>query len=109
MLWLWSYPLSKKDFFLKLAVPKKPEKSLKIICDKRPFYCSCRPWGSNFIKNTLSLVFAKGFAKRVYPLHYTETYTAQKMKFFLKTADLVIFIEEILNRNLNFLCSVMSG
>ena len=59
-------------------------KSLKTISDKLHFYCICRLWGSSFIEKTFSLVFPKGFAKPTYPLHYTETCTAQKMKFFLK-------------------------
>ena len=48
MLWIWSYPLSKKEFFVKLAVPKKQAKSLKTICDKLCFYCICRLWSWNF-------------------------------------------------------------
>ena len=79
----WPYPLSKKEFFLKLGVPKKLAKSLKTICEELRFYCICRLLVSN-IKKTFSLVFPKGFGKPVYPLHYTETYTTQKMKFFTK-------------------------
>ena len=85
MLWIWSYPLSKKAFFLKLVVPKKLAKHLKTICDKLRFYCiftlCC---GLKLIKKPLSLEFPKGFAKLTYHLHYTETYTAQKTKFFIK-------------------------
>ena len=98
MLWIGSV------LSLKLAVPKKLAKSLKTICDKLRFYCICRLWGSHSIKKRLSLVFLIGFAKLAYPLHYTGTYTSQKITFFLK--DLVTFIEEILSKKLNF-CAVL--
>ena len=34
-------PLSKKELFLKLAVPKKLVKCLKTVCEKLCFYCIC--------------------------------------------------------------------
>ena len=82
MLWIWFYPLSKKEFFLKLAVPKNLAKSLKTICDRLRFYYNCRLRGSNFIKKNSFTSIHEGFAKLAYPLHYTKTYTTQKMKFF---------------------------
>ena len=41
MLWIWSYPVRKKELFLKLAVPKKLAKSLKAIYKELRFYCIC--------------------------------------------------------------------
>ena len=44
MLWIWSYPASKKELLLKLAAPKKQAKSLKTICEKLVFiaFAGCR-------------------------------------------------------------------
>ena len=42
MLWIWSYPVSKKELFLKLAFPKKQAKSLKTIGEELRFYCIYR-------------------------------------------------------------------
>ena len=74
-----------KGALLKLGVPTKLAKPLKTICVKLRFYCICRLWGSNFIKKKpFPVVSPKGFAKLAYPLHYAETFTAQKLKFFIK-------------------------
>ena len=77
MLWI-SYPLSKKEFCLKLAVPKKLGKILENYLQENSLGAQI------LLKKALSLVFPKDFAKLAYPLHYTETYTARKMKFFIK-------------------------
>ena len=37
-----------------------------------------------YLKKPFPVVSPKGFAKLAYPLHYAETYTAQKLKFFIK-------------------------
>ena len=102
MLWIWCYPLSKKEFFLKLAVPKKLGKSLKTICKKLRFYCICRLRRSNFIKKTLSLVFPKGWQNLRTPYTTQKLTMHKKWSFSLRissvkeTSDLVIFTEEIL-------------
>ena len=44
MLWIWSYPVSKKDLLLKSATPKKQAKSLKIFVRNFVFiaFADCR-------------------------------------------------------------------
>ena len=114
MLCMWSYPLRKKEFFLKLAVPKNLAKSLKTNCEKLHFYCICKLWVSNFIKKNPFTSISEELCKTCVTLTLDRNLHCTKMKFFIKdssvkeTADLVIFAEEILNEKPNFLCSVMS-
>ena len=42
MLWIWPYPVSKKELFLKLALPNKQIKLLKTIRSELGFYCNCK-------------------------------------------------------------------
>ena len=70
ILWIWSYPLTKKEFFLKLAVPKKLAKSLKTIWKELHFYCICsslKNW--NFLKHNSFTSISQGFTKTRIPPH----------------------------------------
>ena len=42
MLWIWSCPVSTKELFLKIAVPKRQTKSLKSNCEVVSFYYICK-------------------------------------------------------------------
>ena len=42
MPWIWSYPVSKKELFLKLALPKKQTKLFKTIWSELGFYRNCK-------------------------------------------------------------------
>ena len=68
MLWIWSYPLNIKEFFIKLVVPKKLAKSLKTICKELHFYCICRLWGAGFIKKNSFTIVSQGCCKTCVPL-----------------------------------------
>ena len=69
MLWIWSYPVSKNELFLKLAVPKKQAKPLKTIWKKLRFHCICR--AEILLKKlTLSQEHLKGLAKLAYHPRY---------------------------------------
>ena len=61
MQWIWSYSLTRKELFLKLAVPKKQTKSLKAICDKLIAFAGCRD--EILLKITLSQNIFRGFSK----------------------------------------------
>ena len=67
MLWIWSYPVSKKELFLKLADPKKQRKLLKTIWSGLGFYCICKLQGSNFIKNNSFINISQGFSTTCLP------------------------------------------
>ena len=67
-----------------------------------------------YLKTTLSLVFPKGLENLRTPNTTQKLTLHKKISFYLRissiklTADLVTFIEEILNGKLHFLSSVMS-
>ena len=66
MLWIWFYPVSKKELLLKLAAPKKLAKSLKTICEKLRFFAGCRT-------EILFTCVSQGFSKtRIAPPMYME-------------------------------------
>ena len=50
---IWSYTVSKRGLFLKLAASKNQAKYLKAIYEELRFYCICRLQGKNFIKKQL--------------------------------------------------------
>ena len=52
MLWIWSCPVSTKELFLKIAVPKRQTKSLKSACEVVNFYYVCKLYASQaFLKD----------------------------------------------------------
>ena len=57
MLWIWSYPVSTKKLFLKIAVPKRQTKSLKSN------YYIFKLYRWNLLRTIFSQVFLKDFAK----------------------------------------------
>ena len=64
ILWLENMHAMFYEFFLKLVVPKRQAKSLKIICNYFVSFADCRAeivW-----KTTISQVFIKSLAKLVY-------------------------------------------
>ena len=71
MLWIWSCPTSTKELFLKVAIPKRRTKSLKIICEVVSFYYICKLYTWNFLRTIFSQAFLKDFAKITcdFPLH----------------------------------------
>ena len=52
-----------KELLLKIAVPKRQVKSLKITCQVVSFYYICKLYTWNLWKLILSQAFLKGFAK----------------------------------------------
>ena len=63
MLWIWSCPVSTKELFLKIAVPKRQTKSLKSNCEVVSFYYICKLYTWNLLSTIFSQVFLKDFAK----------------------------------------------
>ena len=63
MLWIWFCPVTTKEFFLKIAAPKRQAKSLKTTCEVVSFYYICKLYTWNLWKTILSQPFLKGFAK----------------------------------------------
>ena len=60
MMWIWSYPVSKREFLLKLGAPKKQAKSFKTVCEKLLLH-----WQAIGLK-LYSQVFPKVLAKLAY-------------------------------------------
>ena len=63
MLWIWSCPVSTKELFLKIAVPKRQTKSLKSNCEVVTFYYICKLYIWNWLWTIFSQAFLKNFAK----------------------------------------------
>ena len=66
MLWIWSYPVSKKEWFLKLAVPIMQAKFLKTICETFMIVFAGSRAEISLKETTLSQVFLKGLEKLAY-------------------------------------------
>ena len=62
MLWIWSCPVSTKELFLKIAVPKRQTKSLKSNCEVVSFYFICKLYTWNY-KKICSQAFLEYFGK----------------------------------------------
>ena len=95
-------PLSKKELFLKLAVPKKLVRCLKTVCEKFCFYCICIIGLKLYLKNSLYIIkfqehlFLGTLPSGCFNLYTSECYTkkikenpkiintAPKMKVFMK-------------------------
>ena len=63
MLWIWFCPTSTKELFLKISIPKRRTKSLKIICEVVSFYYICKLYIWNLLRTIFSQAFLKDFAK----------------------------------------------
>ena len=63
MLWIWSCPVSTKELFLKIAVPKRQTKFLKSTCEVVSFYYICKLYTLNLLRTIFSQAFLKDFAK----------------------------------------------
>ena len=63
MLWIWSCPVSTKELFLKIAVPKRQTKSLKSNCEVVSFYYICKLYAWNLLRVIFPQAFLKNFAK----------------------------------------------
>ena len=63
MLWKWSFPLSTKELFHKITVPKRQTKSLKTTSEAVSFYYICKLYTWDLLKAIFSQAFLKDFAK----------------------------------------------
>ena len=70
MLWIWSCPVSTKELFLKIAVPKIQTKYSKSACEVVSFYYICKLHTRNLLRS-ISQAFLKDFAKIIcdFPLY----------------------------------------
>ena len=83
MLWIWFYPVTTKELFLKIAGPKRQAKSLKTTCEVVIFYYTCKLYIWNLWKTILSHEFLKSFAK-----------IACNVKLYGSVRNLIIYFAE---------------
>ena len=104
MLWIWSCPTSTKELFLKVAIPKRRTKSLKIICEVVSFYYICKLYTWNLLRTIFSQAFLKDFAKITcdFPLHGIGknliNYFAEALQYF-SHYQFIKFLEQLFSRN----------
>ena len=63
MLWIWSSPVSTKELFIKITVPKRQIKSLKRNYEVVTFYYICKLHTWNLLYTIFSQAFLNDFAE----------------------------------------------
>ena len=108
MLWIRFFPVTTKELFLKIAAPKRQEKSLKTTCEAVSFYFVCKLYTWNLWKTILSQAFLKGFAKiacdfklygtvRNLTIYFAETFQCLLLLFY-KFITLLQMFQQLFSR-----------